>query len=163
MFNKYCLDSNFFIQAWNEYYPPDFCKNYWDVIDMLSKRGIIYSPVEVKEELESKSDELAEWVKDKNYLFKSTTVEITEALVEIFNKNKQHKYLIDNRKKRNLADPWVIAHAYFHGSTVVTKEAYGLGAKKTIKIPDVCINMNINCINDFDFIREVNMVFKVTL
>ncbi len=35
--HKYCLDTNFFIEAWNKYYSPEFCRSYWDVIDDLAK------------------------------------------------------------------------------------------------------------------------------
>ena len=37
MNKKYCLDSGFFIEAWNRYYSPNFCKDYWDIINKLGR------------------------------------------------------------------------------------------------------------------------------
>jgi hypothetical protein len=40
----------------------------------------------------------------------------------IFAAKPFHRNLVDNTKKRSLADPWVIAHAINENATVVTKE-----------------------------------------
>jgi hypothetical protein len=71
------------------------------------------------------------------------------------------KYLVDNTKARSLADPWVIAHAINEKATVVTKEekVTALNSKK-IKIPNVCDNLDIRWINDFQLIHELEIQFK---
>jgi hypothetical protein len=72
-----------------------------------------------------------------------------------------HKLLVDNTKQRSLADPWVIAHAMKAGACVVTKENLETALNsKRIKIPNVCQNLGIRCINDFDMIRELKVSFS---
>jgi len=60
-----------------------------------------------------------------------------------------------------MADPWVIAHAIKEGAVVVTKEekVTALNSKK-IKIPNVCDNMKVDWINDFQLVTELGLVFK---
>ena len=35
----YCLDTNILVEAWNKYYSPDLCPEYWEIIDELARRG----------------------------------------------------------------------------------------------------------------------------
>ena len=79
----------------------------------------------------------------------------------MYSENPDHKYLANNTKGRSLADPWVIAHAMSEGATVVTKE-YLSGSQnpQKIKIPDVCNNMKVDWIDDFEFIRQLNLLFE---
>lgn len=67
-------------------------------------------------------------------------------------------------KQRSLADPWVIAHALKENACVVTKEEKVTVPKTTrIKIPNVCDNMGIRWINDFQFVEELNIQFSCSL
>lgn len=36
--NKYCLDANVLIQAWQKYYNPKFCPSYWDILNELGEK-----------------------------------------------------------------------------------------------------------------------------
>ncbi|HTQ67037.1 MAG TPA: DUF4411 family protein, partial [Puia sp.] len=75
-----------------------------------------------------------------------------------------HKYLVDNTKQRSLADPWIVAHALKENACVVTKEEKVTAPNTTrIKIPNVCENMNIRWINDFEFVEELNIQFSCRL
>jgi predicted nuclease of predicted toxin-antitoxin system len=81
-------------------------------------------------------------------------------LSDIFAADTSHKFLVDNIKQRSLADPWVIAYAMSENACVVTKEEKVIASNSDkIKIPNVCENMNVRCINDFKFIQEVNIHF----
>jgi hypothetical protein len=84
-------------------------------------------------------------------------------LQAIYSKNEKHKYLVDNTKQRSLADPWVIAHAIKEKAIVVTKEekVTALNSNR-IKIPNVCDNMGIRWLNDFQLIEELNLKFSCT-
>ncbi len=126
---KYCLDTNFFIEAWNKYYSPEFCESYWDVIDNLAKEGIVFITQEVKKEIDKGDDNLKEWLKNKNYIVRPIDQKVQLCLRELYMKDKSHQYL-----------------------------ANSLNTQK-IKIPDVCQNMNVKWINDFEFIKEVNIKF----
>jgi hypothetical protein len=47
----YCIDANVLIQAWQKYYSPDLCPDYWDILNELGKQGRIFIPEEVKNEI----------------------------------------------------------------------------------------------------------------
>jgi len=158
--NKYCLDTNFFVEAWNKYYSPDFCHDYWTVIDELGKQGIIFVTQFVKDEIEKVDDELKKWFQNKKWLVKPINDKVQQCLKDIYAKNELHFRLVDSTKGRSVADPWVIAHAMAENATVVTKEDKAPDITKKIKIPNVCENMGVNYMNDFDFIREANIVFN---
>lgn len=49
-----------------------------------------------------------------------------------------------------VADYYLVAHALAHGHTVVTHEKAAPAARKTIKIPDVCIGLGIKCMTPFE-------------
>jgi hypothetical protein len=85
-------------------------------------------------------------------------------LQKIYNTNPSHKNLVDNTRNRSLADPWIIAHALHEKAAVVTKEekVTAVNSQK-IKIPNVCDNMRIRWINDFQFIDEVDIRFQCSL
>ena len=124
----YCIDANILIQAWQKYYSPEICPSYWQVLNDLGKKGVIFIPELVYEEIEKGEDNLFEWLKSNGIHSK--------------------------------ADPWVIAHAIKENAIVVTKETKDYFKKQTkIKIPHVCDNMNVKWIDDFEFIRDLNIKF----
>ncbi len=57
------------------------------------------------------------------------------------------------------ADPWLVASAAVHGACVVTQETHvGPGAKK-VKIPNVCGEFSVRCINTFEMLSELEARF----
>ena len=149
---KYCLDTNVFIEPWNRYYSPKFTKGYWSILHQLTKKEVIFSPMEVKRELEKVSDELSQWIKNKAF-FKEPNEQIQVYLKQIM---KKYPRLVDATRGRSIADPWVIAHAQLENAVVVTTEQ---PAPKKTKIPDVCSEENILCIDIHDFVEELNIEF----
>lgn len=160
---QYCIDSNFFIQGWTQYYSPEFCVGYWEAIATLGRNERLFMPREVYKEITDTNDELSEWMKDKEYMVRDTNTEVQKCLRKIYDANPAHLRLVDSTKGRSLADPWVIAHALAENATVVTKEAFEARPTKRPKIPNVCHNMGIGCINDFDFIRQTNISFSASI
>lgn len=157
----FCLDTNVLIQAWQKYYSPKFCPDYWSVLNQLGEKGSIFLPQAVYEEIEKTDDELLTWVKSSSIPIKRIDGEVTSCLQDIYSKNEIHKYLVDNTKQRSLADPWVIAHARKEKASVVTKEEKVTALNSTrIKIPNVCENMGVPWLNDFQLIEELNLKFS---
>lgn len=158
---KYCLDANVLIQAWQKYYSPRFCMSYWEMLNELGKLGRIFLPEEVFKEITRTEDDLSEWLTRSSISVMGIDEGVTECLRAIYGKHPSHQMLVDNIKGRSLADPWVIAHALHQGATVVTKEERVTALNSTkIKIPNVCDNMGVDCIDDFKFIAEVNLQFS---
>jgi len=164
--NKYCLDSNVLIQAWQKYYSPNICPDYWDILNSFGKQDKVFIPAQVFEEITRTEDNLTDWLKTSHIPVRRINQQVTKCLQEIYATDENHKYLVDNVKGRSLADPWVIAHAIFENATVVTKEEKitALNKKKNkIKIPDVCDNMKVRCINDFKLIDELGIRFSCSV
>ena len=59
--------------------------------------------------------------------------------------------LVDSRKLRSRADPFVIATAKVAGAIVVTSEGYGTESKP--QIPYVCGQLDVQCVDIFEFVR----------
>lgn len=162
--SKYCLDANVLIQAWQKYYRPSICPSYWDVLNELGRQEKIFLTELVYEEITRTEDNLAKWLKESDIPVKRITESVTQHLQKVYANNPLHKNLVDNTKARSLADPWVIAHALAENATVVTKEEKVTARNaKRVKIPNVCDNMGIKWINDFDFIEEVGISFNSKL
>ena len=152
------------IQAWQKYYSPKFCSGYWDVLNELGIQGRIFLPEEISEEITKTDDELSEWLKSSKIPVRKTDENVVNCWKKILDKNPIHKYLVDNTKQRSLADPWIIAHAINESATVVTKEERLMAPNSNrIKIPNVCDNMEVYCINDFQFIQDLNIQFTCKL
>lgn len=156
----YCLDTGVFIEGWNRYYSMDLCPQYWKVLDDLAKQGVIFSPIEVKREINTTDDDLKEWIKDKPHFFKEITMEVQLALRQLM---ADYGRLVDSIKQRSIADPWVIALAMVENAVVVTKETpSGLNSRR-IKIPDVCRALNLHWMNDFEFAKKVGIRFTAQI
>lgn len=160
----YCLDANVLIQAWQRYYSPKFCSDYWEVLNELGNQGIIFIPEIVFEEITRTDDDLSKWLKKSKISVHKIDGLVTKCLQAIYANNPVHKNLVDSTKARSLADPWIIAHAIKEKAIVVTKEekVTALNSNK-VKIPNVCENMGITWINDFQFIEELDIKFSCKL
>jgi hypothetical protein len=157
----FCLDANVLIQAWQKYYSPKICPNYWDVLDYLGTQNIVFIPEMVYDEIVRTDDDLSKWLKTSKIPIRKFDEQTTKCLKDIYSADPKHKFLVDNTKARSLADPWVIAHALSENAVVVTKEekVTALNSKK-IKIPNVCDKMNVPWINDFQLIEVLGIKFS---
>jgi predicted nuclease of predicted toxin-antitoxin system len=154
------LDANVLIQAWQKYYSPELCPDYWVVLNQLGLEGKVFICQEVYEEIVRTEDDLSTWLKASKIPVKKSSETVIEKLKEIY-QTSAHLKLVDNTKNRSLADPWVIAHAMDNNSVVVTKEEKVTQSNSTkVKIPNVCDNLNVRWINDFEFVRELNFSFS---
>lgn len=156
----YCLDANVLIQAWQKYYSPDISPSYWSTLNELGKKGIIFIPQAVYEEIEKGEDDLFQWLKSSDIPIRQIDSQITKCLKELYAKHEDHKFLVAENGVHSAADPWIIAHALYEGAIVVTKEIKDTYKNpKRIKIPHVCDNMGVEWMDDFQFIRELNLKF----
>ena len=163
----YCLDANVLIQSWQKYYAPDLCPDYWDILNELGKQARIFIPEEVKNEIvvtddpDKAEDDLSKWLKRSSIPIRKPTEKVIVCWQKILQADPSHKLLVDNIKGRSLADPWVISHAMDMNATVVTKENVESAMNsKRIRIPNVCKNMGVRCIDYFEFIKELGLKFS---
>jgi Domain of unknown function (DUF4411) len=81
---KYCFDANVLIQAWQKYYSPKFCPDYWIVLDELGKQGIIFIPKMVFDEITLTDDDLSKWLKKSNIPMIGIDEEVTGLLPRLY-------------------------------------------------------------------------------
>ena len=161
---KYCLDANVLIQAWQKYYNPLFCPDYWDILIDLGKKERIFISESVYDEIIRTEDDLTTWLKASKIPIKKMDESVINCWQQVLANNPIHEHLVDNTKGRSLADPWIISHALYENATVVTKEekVTAINSQK-IKIPNVCDNMGLRWINDFQFVKELGIKFSCSL
>ena len=161
---KYCLDANVLIEAWQKYYSPHICPGYWELMNDLGRQGLIFIPREVYDEVVRTEDDLSEWLKNSSIPIHATDASVATCLRTMYSANPAHANLVDSTKGRSLADPWVIAHAMKSDACVVTKESKVLALNTNkVKIPNVCDNMGVRWINDFEFVRELGIKFTCSI
>ncbi len=147
---KYSADTSMFIQAWRRYYPIDVFPSVWEMMDNLISEGEVVAIDEVRRELERKDDEAFAWVAERNYLFMPVSEPVQEAVKEVL---RRYPRLLDTRRNRSGADPFVIALAMVEGLTVVTDERR-TGSTNRPNIPDACAGLRVRCINILDMLKE---------
>lgn len=158
---RYLLDSNTYIQAKNQYYGMDICPAYWDWLDMQFQQGIIASVDMIGRELKEGNDELAEWAKARpDHFIKNDDAETQDVFSNLVQAVMVGDYNPGNRDNfLAKADPWIIAKAKAIGATVVTHEAIVAPNTKKVKVPNICQQFDVPCLNTFQFLRELNARF----
>jgi hypothetical protein len=162
----YLLDANTLIDAKRDYYPLKRVPEYWDWLVHHGAAGNVKIPMEIYEEFSDtrnssgNMDELAEWAASettKNALFFEE-----EADIDAVSRVTYGGYLA-NPKDEEIEtmgrDPFLISYA-LHDTVercIVTSEGSKPGRKGANRhIPDVCKDLDIRCINGFQFIRELD-------
>ena len=147
---KYSIDTSAFLHAFVRNYPPDIFPSLWNHIECAIENEIICATEEVFVELEKKDDDAFRWAANHRSMFIDIDEVIQEEVIRILDTFPR---LVDTRKHRSSADPFVIALASILRCTVVTEEQQTGNSIKP-KIPDVCNKLGIRCIKTLDMIRE---------
>ena len=160
---KYLLDSNVFIQAHRQYYAFDIAPKYWTELSKYSISSVLNSIENVKDELTKGNDDLAKWIIQNSFVSFHQVSDIST--------QREYGGLMQWAMKGNhfttpaitefakVADGWLVAYAKANGYTVVTHESSDPNCKKRVKIPDACKHAGVKCINIFELLRKLNIVF----
>jgi hypothetical protein len=147
---SYCIDTNALADLWRRLYPIDVFPSLWKNMEELIRSGKLIAPREVLNELEKIDDDLLKWAKNHRTMFVAPETEQLNQVKEIL---RVFPTLIEPTKTTPDADPFVIALAITEQGVVVTSEKIaGPGGRP--KIPNVCLNYKIKCLNLLDFFRE---------
>lgn len=152
---QYCIDTSALLDGWVRWYPPDTFRTLWENIEGLIDGDIIIAPEEVLVELAKKDDDVHKWAKKNKKLFVAPSKDIQSATSDIL---REFPRLVDTRKQRSQADPFVIAVAKTYKLTVVTEEKKP-GTIDRPTIPIVCNHFKIKCIRLLDMIRDQGWKF----
>lgn len=157
----YLLDANTYIEAKNRYYDMEFCPAYWEWLDQQFAKGVAGSIDMIGRELKDGNDELAEWAKARGTQFIANDDDATQATyIDIVQFIMSQSFSPANRDQfLAKADPWLIAKAKTTGATVVTHESWLNDATKKVKVPNICKQFGVRCIDTFEFLRETQVKF----
>lgn len=163
----YCIDTSSLIEM-KDRYPIDVFVDLLPKMESLIQHGRLIAPIEVKREIERGDDELKRWIKGKKKIFVKPDRRQIEKVKEIL---KDYPSLAKSGEvAASNADPWLIALAIVRNEEeqeklfsdikyiVVTEESQSAQNR----IPAVCRNYNIECINLLEFFRRVGWKFKIS-
>lgn len=153
---SYVLDTNVFIDAKNIFYDMNVFPAFWDWLELQNEIGKVHSVEHVYKELQGREDELSEWAKTNHYdFFLNYEPAVVEAHLYLdgWAKNSDYQESASHIFLGERADSWLIAYAMAQGGTVVTHEVPS-SSKSKIKIPDVCKEHNIKCLNLFEMLKQ---------
>lgn len=158
----YVLDSDVFIQAHRQHYPMDVVPGFWEALLNLAAEGHVVSIEEVYLELSNGNDMLAEWATaHHDDLFVPNDDEDTQATfadVAAAVDGRLPPY-VQAAKDVFLsgADPWLVAFSRAHDHTLVTQEASAPLSLSSVKIPDACALVGVECIRTLDMLRTLGV------
>jgi len=137
----YMIDTCSFTEL-RRVYPRKNFPPVWELIEDLVVQGRFLSVDDVFLELDAQDDEVAAWARAHRDVFLPLTEEIQQKAREIL---RSHQTLVDLKKRKSSADPFLIAAVLLRGATVVTQEKRS-GGPPAVKIPDVCATYEARCI-----------------
>lgn len=153
---RFSIDTSAILDGWRRHYPREAFPGLWDHLEALIRSGDLRASDEVKHELEKKDDDALAWALEQDRFFVPMDDDIQDAVSAIL---RDHPRLIDTRRGRSGADPFVIALAKVRGSAVITGETPS-GSLNRPKIPDVCRAIGVEPIGLLDLIRREGWVFR---
>ncbi len=148
---KYSIDTSAILDGWRRYYPPDVFPALWNRLEQLVEKGELAASEEVLIELEKRDDQVYGWAKKRKVRMFVPIDERQQR--EVLSVLSGHEKLVDTRKNRSAADPFVIALARVEGCAVVTGER-ATGSPDRPNIPDVCEALGVRCLSLLDLFRE---------
>lgn len=151
----YCLDTSAFVEAWVRLYPADTFPSVWARLQALCCDGTVISPDEVFREIARQEDELHAWLRQQNGLFYPMDEPLWREARSIM---ATFPRLVKEGKRKNQADPFVIALAKITGRIVVTEEL-GEGNDNKPNIPYICRNLQVPCTNVLGLFRHLQWNF----
>ena len=138
------------MDGWRRYYPPDIFPTVWQRLEDLVIAGELIGTDEVLTELQRKDDDVYSWARDHSSMFIPVD---QQAQVQVATILTTYPRLVDTRRNRSQADPFVIATALIHSCAVVTGERPTGNIEKP-NIPDVCNALGIRCLDLLGVFRE---------
>lgn len=166
MGEKYLLDSNIFINAYNLHYHPSYCESFWAWLHNAHQLGCFHSIDKVKEELikpVGSLDELsqslrAQMVPDEFFISSLTDPEVIPNYAQLIAWAARHNHYNKEAKETfsdsKYADAPLIATAMTYGYSIVTAEKSSPQSQKSIKIPDAANAHQVKCYTLNEILRR---------
>lgn len=151
----YVLDTDILATANRRDFPLTPKHEFWEWLVALGSKGELVVPEAVYNEIGRGDDELPSWLNENKKIFFRPTEEAIKNLPIVV--ATYGNPMPENTLELLGADPYVIAHAYAIGATVLSNESPrpGAVAPKNKKIPSICKILNIPCQSLSRFIWEM--------
>ena len=156
----YFLDANVLIDANRDYYPIARIPEFWKWLEHNGIEGRVKIPREMYEEITPGTDDLTEWVRDKD--IKGALLLDEEADASLVSRVIDEGYasdLTDDEVEKVSMDPFLIAYALAAPSDrcIVTNEGSKPRQQRANRhVPDVCRDLGLMCCNTFEFVRALD-------
>ncbi len=149
----YVFDTCSFIKL-EHTYPIKHFPSVWAYFDQMISDEKIHSSYVIYKEILNGKDIILNWAKANSSIFKPVTLEIQQEAKNIVNK---YPSILDYKRAKSGADPFIIAMAKTNNHILVTEETLS-GNPLPKKIPDICKLLNIPCIDLLNVIKRENFV-----
>ena len=152
------------MQAYRDYYAPDFCPAFWDCIPLYFHAGRLISIDRVFAEIKNPGD-LIQWANNApNGLFTfSGEQQVVSNFASMMAWVQGNPQFLPKAKYEfaTVADGWLIAYAQAHNAVVVTQEKFAPDVKKSVPIPNVCRQFSVPYLNTYDMLRQLGVHFDL--
>ena len=161
MANRFLLDTNCFIESAHRWHPFAVFPGFWDGLLEQNQAGHLFTiDMVVKEILDS---EIEGWLKQNPSFILPPEQKVLEVYASLVNWVQNHRNF-DMTEKNDFhkkADGWLVAYASAYQMTVVSQEERAKAGSHQIKIPNLCEQMGVGCINFPKLIKQ--LTFKLVL
>ena len=161
MVNRFLLDTNCFIESAHRWHPTAVFPGFWDGILAQNQAGILFTIDMVAKEI--RDSEIENWLKLHPTFILPPEQKVLDMFSSLVNWVQKNKYF-DTAEKNEFygkADGWLVAYASVYQMTVVTQEERAKPGSHQIKIPNLCEEMKVECINFPKLIKQLK--FKLVL
>lgn len=162
----YLLDANTLIDAKRDYFEFERVPEFWEWLQHQGDKGSVKIPIEIYEEFEEAKnaegdrDALSEWASDDGVKKSLLLEEDVERRIVSRVTSEGYGHNLTDQEIENIGrDPFLIAHALRapRNRVVVTTEVSRPAKKRANrKVPDVCLDLGVRCINSFQLLRELD-------
>lgn len=163
--NRYLLDSNFFLDSSLRYYQFDFFPGFWGWIKYKAQNYSIKTIKKVRQELDKKDDFINGFIKELPKDFFIDETKYLENYAKIIQTSQNMDFnpsAKDRFAEIHRADAWLLAVAQKDNFIIVSNEKMpNKKEKKNVKIPRMCVELKIQGIDIFDFIKEQKLEFCI--
>lgn len=154
------LDANVLITAHRNYYPIDRVPEFWEWLLHHGTEGNLKMPLEIVDEICSGTDDLADWLSDRDHIHAiQLDEEVDAGFVQQVIAEGYASDLNDIEIETVGRDPFLIAYAIQDVARrcVVTTEVSATRRQRANrKIPDICHQFGIGCHDSFGLIRNLD-------
>jgi hypothetical protein len=162
----YIIDSDVLITAKNSYYAFDLCPGFWSSLLAQHQSGQIHSLDRNRMELLQgrDDDDLVRWVHHQvpgSFFLGTQRTDVVTAYTEIMLWVQRNPQFHDSAKAKFAtgADGWLVAYARVNGCVVVTLEESRPESRNQIKLPDVCIQFDVEYQSPFTMLRALQVQY----